>query len=126
VIIDLDIVRRWIMDKSKTAWIIGGTVLGLLVLIPFVVSLVSGWQYGGWGMMGPGMMGGFAGMGLMSLFWMVVLGLIIWAVVAGVRSIAGSRGTDYAAASPTDVLKRRYARGEISKEEYLDKRKNLA
>ena len=74
------------MNKTlKTALIVGGSVIGILVLIPFITGLVSGWGYGGWEMMGPGMMGGFAGMGLMSLVWIVVLGLIIWAVVAGVR-----------------------------------------
>ena len=74
------------MNKTlKTALIVGGSVIGILVLIPFITGLVSGWGYGGWGMMGSSMMGGFAGMGLMSLVWIVVLGLIIWAVVAGVR-----------------------------------------
>ncbi len=112
--------------KLKTALIVGGTVIGLLILIPLISGLVSGWGYGGWGMMGPGMMGGFAGMGLMSLVWIVVLGLTIWAVVAGVRSTANSGRTDYASDSALNVLKGRYASGEINKEEYEDKKKILS
>lgn len=107
----------------KTASIVGGTVIGLLVLIPLISGLVFGWGYGGWGMMGPGMMGGFGGMGLMFLVWIGVLGLIIWAVVAAVRHPAES---SVLADPPLHVLKRRYASGEISKEEYEEKKKDLA
>ncbi|MBI2851246.1 MAG: SHOCT domain-containing protein [Chloroflexi bacterium] len=78
-------------------------------------------------MMGPGMMGGFGAMGLMAIFWIVVLGLIIWAVVAAVRGTgslgAGSGGQ---ADSALEILKKRYARGEINKAEYEEKKKDLA
>ena len=77
-------------------------------------------------MMGLGMMGAHAGMGLMSLVWIVVLGLVIWAVVEGVRSSTNSGRPSYVADSALDILKRRYAQGEISKEEYVDKKRNLA
>jgi len=111
------------MNKTlKTVLIVGGTIIGLLVFIPLISGLVSGWGYGGWGMMGPGMMGIFGGMGLMSLIWIVVLGLIIWAVVGAVRQPAEASGsTD----SAFDVLNRRYVIGEINKEEYEDKKKDL-
>ncbi len=71
-------------------------------------------------MTGPGMMGGFGWMGLASIFWIVSLGLIIWAVVAFVQGIGRSgshtaSGTD----SPLEILKKRYVRGEINKEEGL-------
>jgi putative membrane protein len=113
-------------NHLKTALIIGGIVAGALIVLRLLLEPMFGGWSGGWGMMGPGVMGGFSGMGLMSLVWIVILGLIIWAIVAGVRSIASSRRTDYAATSPVDLLKSRYARGEITNEEYLDKRKNLA
>jgi putative membrane protein len=110
----------------KTALIVGVTVISVLVLIPFIAGLVPGWGYRGWGMMGSGMMGGFTGMGLMSLVWIVILGLIIWAVVAGVRSTANSGRTDYASEAALNVLKGRYASGEINKEEYIYKKKILS
>jgi putative membrane protein len=59
----------------------------------------------------------------MILFW----GLIIWGIVALTRGVAwpgsieSSRQTD----SALEVVKRRYARGEISKEEYEEKKKDL-
>ncbi len=102
----------------KAVLIAGGALTGILVLI----SLITGWGYGGWGMMGPGMVGGFGGMGLMFLFWIAVFGLIAWAIVAGVRHPAESSGF---ADSALDILKRRYASGEINKEAYEEKRKDL-
>ncbi len=113
------------MDKNlKTALIIGGIVL---VVLPLVFGLISGSQGGGMmgsGMMGSGMMGGFGGMGLMSLVWIIVLGLIIWAVVAAVRRPRESNGTPRSANSALEILKRSYARGEISKDEFESKKKD--
>ncbi len=78
--------------------------------------------------MGPGMMGGF-GMGLFGPFFMIVFwGLIIWGVVALARGSAWGCGHDHQAGgtdSALEVLKRRYARGEISKEEFEEKKKDL-
>jgi len=54
------------------------------------------------------------------------LGLIIWAVVAGVLSTANSGRTGYASDAALNVLKGRYASGEINKEEYEEKKKGLA
>ena len=115
------------MNKNvKTALIIGGTILGAIIILPLVFGAISGWQYGGWGMMGPGMMGGFGWMWLMPVFWIVFLGLIIWAVVALGRSSSESRGSDSSKAdSALEVLKGRYARGEINKEEYEEKKRDL-
>ena len=80
-------------------------------------------------MMGPGMMGVFGAMGLMSIIWIAVLGLIIWGIVALVRGAGQPRGTDTVSGQPDsalEVLKKRYARGEINKEEYEEKKKDLA
>ena len=78
-------------------------------------------------MMGPGMMGGFSWMAIMPVLWIVVLGLVIWAVVAAVRGSSESRSSDSSKAdSALEVLKKRYARGEINKEEYEEKKRDLA
>ncbi|MCL5985767.1 MAG: SHOCT domain-containing protein [Actinobacteria bacterium] len=59
----------------------------------------------------------------MILFW----GLVIWGIVALVRGATFSSSTEssWRADSALEVLKRRYARGEISKEEFEDKKKDL-
>ena len=77
-------------------------------------------------MMGPGMMGGLGFMWLMPIFWLVILGLIIWAIVAvfgrsGEPRDQGSPKTD----SALEILKQRYARGEINKEEYEQKKRDI-
>ena len=115
------------MDKNiKTALIIGGIVIAILIIVPLVFGAVSGWQYGDWGMMGPGMMGGFGWGWFMPIFMIIFWGLVIWAVVALVRGLSQSRGSDSSTAdSALEVLKRRYARGEINKEEYNEKKKDL-
>jgi len=82
---------------------------------------------GGWGM-GPGYGMGY-GMGwgggvVMLLFWVVVIvGIIVlvrW-LTSAPRHGAVGRGEDTA----LELLKKRYARGEISKEEFQEKRKDL-
>ena len=110
------------MDKNfKTALIIGGIIVALLIILPLVFGLISGWQYGGWGMMG-----GFGWMWLMPVLWIVFLGFIIWAIVAWVRRSGESGGSGSSHPdSALEVLKRRYARGEINKEEYEEKKKDL-
>ncbi|MFH1032549.1 MAG: SHOCT domain-containing protein [Chloroflexota bacterium] len=113
------------MNKDiRTALIIGGIIVAALV----VVSIFGGWGgysgYGGYGgMMGP--WAGGTGWGwfmpiLMIVFW----GLVIWAIVALVRGLSSGGGSRQEE-SALDVLKKRYARGEISKEEYEAKKKDL-
>ena len=115
------------MNKNvKTALIIGGIIVAALIVLPIVFGLISGWQYGGWGMMGPGVMGGFGWMWLMPIFFIIFWGLVIWGIVALVRGLSGSRGSDSSTTdSALEVLKKRYARGEINKEEYEEKKKDL-
>jgi len=78
-------------------------------------------------MMGYDMMGG--GMGNWMLLSMVVsflaiLGLVLL-VAWGVQWI-GKGGPGRTEDSALEILKKRYARGEISKEEYEEKKRDLA
>jgi len=113
-------------QNVKTALIIGGVIIAVIVVLPLVFGQIWGGQSGGWGMMSPGMMGGFGTMGVMSILWVVVLGVIVWAVVAAVRRPGESGNSTSPADSALEVLKRRYARGEINKKEYEEKKKDLA
>lgn len=110
------------MSKNvKIALIIGGIVVAVLITLLIVFGGVSGWQDSGWGMMG-----GFSGWWFMPIFMILFWGLVIWGIVALVRGLGGPRGSDSSKAdSALEVLKRRYARGEINKEEYEEKKKDL-
>lgn len=61
---------------------------------------------------------GFGPVGI--LFWILIIGLVIWAFGQFSRQ-AGKRTAN----DPLDILKRRYARGEIDKEEYEQRRRDL-
>ncbi|MBI2287998.1 MAG: SHOCT domain-containing protein [Chloroflexi bacterium] len=78
-------------------------------------------------MMGPGMMGGYGTMWLMPIFWIVLLGVIIWAVAAAARGTGqlGSYDSVSRPDSALEILKKRYARGEINKEEFEERKKDL-
>ena len=67
-------------------------------------------------MMGFGMMGG-------GLFGLLFMGLIVYLIV----SLFNNNGTfnNTMRDNPLEILKERYARGEISEEEYEEKRKLL-
>jgi len=66
-------------------------------------------------------------MGFGAVFMVVFWGLIIWAVVALVQGVSYRGNAEFHQQdSALEVLKRRYARGDISKEEYEEKRRDLA
>jgi len=80
----------------------------------------SGWRdYG----MGPGMMWGWSGMGwiFMIIFW----GLIVAGLIFLIRWFVGTTKTTKVEESALDILKKCYARGEIDKEEYDRKKRDL-
>jgi len=84
-------------------------------------------QWWGNGYMGPGMMGwgifGIIGMIMMFIFWaLVIVGLVFF-----VRWLYHtSRGTVHRSDTPLEILKKRYARGEIDKKEFEEKSRDLS
>jgi len=71
---------------------------------------------GGFGMWGPGFGGIF-----MILFW----GLIIVGIVALVKFLMPPSGEGTPRRDPVDILEERYARGEIDREEFESRRRDL-
>ncbi len=120
------------MDKNlKIGLIVGGVILAALVIIPLVAAMSTGWEacrteMFEHGMTGPWMMTGLGGWSMMGIIWLVVIGLIVWLVVSLARSnhatSSSHTGGDVRA---LEILKTRYARGEIDKTEYEEKLKDL-
>ncbi|GAB4535834.1 MAG: hypothetical protein Fur0020_03430 [Thermodesulfovibrionia bacterium] len=69
---------------------------------------MNGWGYG------------FGGI-FMILFWV----LVIVGIVYLVKLIVGGTKTEERREDAIEILKKRYARGEISKEEFEEKKKDL-
>ena len=118
------------MDKNvKMALIIGGIILAIIIIVPTIIGAVWGGQGYSYGMMSPWMMGNFGWGWFMPIFMILFWGLVIWGIVALVRGVSEPRSSDSAwnrTDSAMEVLKKRYARGEINKEEYEEKKKDLA
>ncbi len=97
------------------------------VLFPWNYATAQSGGYGRWNM-GPGMMGewglGWFGMIFMMIFWvLIIVGLVFlikWLILntRSAKSEGGSRALD--------ILKERYARGEIDRTEFEAMKKDLA
>ena len=115
------------MNKNtKTILIIIGVVLVVFGILPLIFGGLSGWN--NWGTMGPGMMGSFGWWWLMPIFVIVFWALVIAGIVILIRSITKGIRTDSSpkqSDSPMEILKQRYARGEINKQEFEEKKKDL-
>lgn len=72
--------------------------------------------------MGSDAMMGFGG-GFMWIFWILIIFLLVW----GVKAISDntSNKNNSITDSPLEILKKRYARGEIDEQEFNHKRKEL-
>lgn len=72
----------------------------------------------GWG--AGSMMGWFGGGIMMIVFWVLFIALIVWLV----REVSGKNARS--SSNALDTLKERYAKGEISKEEFESKKKDIS
>ena len=95
------------------------------------------------GMMGRGMMGGMMGRGMMGGYWrnpsmffpfgglimwlliLIIIGVVIYFIVRTRRGVSGRNYISSRDETPLEIAKKRYARGEISREEYETIKQNL-
>ncbi|MBI5031875.1 MAG: SHOCT domain-containing protein [Chloroflexi bacterium] len=80
-------------------------------------------------MMGPGMMRGFGGFGFpfmggiwMIVFWVLIIGGVVWLVQSLAR---GTGNSGHPNTSFLEILKQRYAKGEITKEQFEQMKHDL-
>jgi len=117
------------MSDRNSLWIV---LLVILVLVLFAGPLMfmGGWFMGP-GMMGPGMMGwqgyGYGyGFNWLGALLQIILVIIFLALIAfGIYYLVGA-GKPAPSGRSLEILKERYARGEISKEEYERIRQELS
>lgn len=101
--------------------------VGVIVLVVLLLGGLGGGMMGFGGMMGNyyGPSFGFGGV-LMMLFWALVIGgivlLIVWAVGQGGKAVPGGARREDAA---LEILKQRYARRDITKEQFDQMRRDL-
>lgn len=107
------------------------TVFSLFLLNLLLFSEASA-QWGGRGgwEMGPGMMGGWGGMGwfgmiFMTAFWILIIVGLVFLIRWLIQSTRGESGRALGSSRAIEILKERYARGEIEKEEFEEKKKHL-
>lgn len=107
-------------------WLFGAILIGLAIIlfaVTIVVSIVLGFSHHGWGMMG-----GHAFL-FMALAPVIVLFLLVFFIAILVSPL--SRGyrrrshPPYPDLSPREILDRRYASGEVSREQYITIKEDL-
>lgn len=127
-----------------------GLIIGVVLVVLLAVLLLGGvgmTGFGGLGMMGGygggGMMGGYGGGGMMGglgaqgfgynplgailslAFWALLIGGIVLLVVWLSRNFRGSAVVSQAGSAPLEIIKTRYARGEITREQFELMRKDV-
>ncbi len=111
-----------------------GLTVGVVVLVVLLVLVLFGgfgmMGLGGFGMMGRGMMGGYGYSGWNPLG--AILSFMSWALIIGGVALLGvwlarnAKGAAVAGGqSPLDILQTRYAKGEITKEQFEQMKRDL-
>ena len=61
----------------------------------------------------------------MIILWIVVIGVVVWLLLSGAGRRNGTWNVFSNRSSALDILKERYARGEIDKAEFEAKRRDI-
>ena len=68
----------------------------------------------GWNMDG----GAWLGMGIGMVLWLVLAVVVVWLIVRGLMGIEGTRTDGASTQGPEEILRERFARGDIDAEEF--------
>ena len=104
--------------RRMAAWLIGVAAVGLPVVAQAQERPWGGGWHPMWGMWGAW------GLGMM-LFMFVFWALIIVGLVLGLRWLV-TQGRESRSDAALDILRQRYARGEINKDEFDAKKRDLS
>lgn len=69
--------------------------------------------------------GMFGGMGFGWILWIVIIAVIVWLVLQSNNKNQSKNNSSVIQDTPLDILKKRYAKGEISKEKFDQMKKDL-
>jgi putative membrane protein len=61
----------------------------------------------------------------MMLLWLVLLGVLIYLIMRWAQNGGGLMNSPLSAESALEILKKRYVKGEISKEEFESKKRDI-
>ena len=116
------------MKQKKTLWLCSVTSLLILPLFfPLDHALAQQRDYSwgmGHGMMGNWGMGGF-GMVFMMIFWVLVIVGLVFLIKWLIQTTSSGKASEQTGSRAIDILKERYARGEIDRAEFEFKTKDL-
>ena len=105
------------------------TLLVLIVFIPWREALAQWGTHRGWhmgsGMMGGGVMGWFGGI-FMIVFWILILAGLVFFIKWLIQSTGSGRVGGSSGNRAIEILKERYARGEINQVEFETMKTNLS
>ena len=106
-------------SRRDPTWII--LLIGVLALVAIVPSTMMGGWGTGLGMMGLGFMWPF--MFLVPLAFVVLIALGLWYLLSGLQKARVF--SSYVESDANRILNERYARGEITSEQYTKMKKDL-
>jgi len=112
--------------KKREQFILLVGIVAMLLLVPTILSIIYSGSYGYWyphHMTWPWVSGfGWAGMGGWLIALLILVVVVVWVLNTEERGNEARGGGTSAA---REILDERYARGEISEEEYLKMRARL-
>lgn len=59
------------------------------------------------------------------IFWLIIIGIIVWLLINRSGQFRNQNQINPNPESPLDILKKRYAKGEITKEQFEQMKKDL-